>query len=254
MSGGRRIFLPGISQEFPRSPRAKPFSHRFTTVACTFKRAEIDRIASCHTMQLIGLRSCVSPPFRHFNINLAEAREYIGKQNKFPHICVTALPAGPRERDHNKRLMASHAKSLSAPYVVLLSRNGEHRYTFHQSEDDVCAFVLSLFEQHRVQEVQDETSRAAAAASRKGLSGAVSGNPEVVQYTANDVLDHLDLNIGDIQVLIKQQNCSNVDGSRGDVGKSQRPTFLAHDVDWVKSAVCQYLVRCLPSDDIEDEG
>ncbi|CUG88841.1 Hypothetical protein, putative [Bodo saltans] len=162
--------------------------------------------------------------------------------------------------------MATTVKTLTAPYVVLLDRDGEHRYTYHHCEDDVCAFVLSLFEQSRVQEVNAENAKAAAAASRRGGGGDGGGaSVEVIQYTANDVLDFLDLNISEIQVLIRSTSgaggnnasfsmgaSSSSQGLLASIAKTQRPTYNAHDVEWVKSTVCQYLVRCLPTDD--DEG
>jgi hypothetical protein len=157
-------------------------------------------------------------------------------------------------------------KTLTSPYVVLLDRDGEHRYTYHQTEDDVCAFVLSLFEQSRVQEVNTENARAAAAASRRGAGGdnAAGASVEVIQYTANDVLDFLDLNIGEIQVLIKvsgadtsntlmSASITSQSAAAGVVTKSLRPVYHAHDVEWMKSTVCQYLVRCLPPNEDDNE-
>jgi hypothetical protein len=141
-------------------------------------------------------------------------------------------------------------KELSAPYVVLLDKDGDRRFTFHETEDDVCAFVLSLFEQHRVQEVTEENARSAA--SRKGAGGVSNlPPPELIQYTANDVLDFLDLNVSDVQVLIRVRR--ELVPATGGGSKTQRPLLEAHDTEWVKSAVCRYLVRCLPQEDDDDD-
>lgn len=113
-------------------------------------------------------------------------------------------------------------------YVVLLERDGERRYTNLNTESEVCNYILSLYEQERMKKSEQEPKGKAAA--------------EVFQYTANDVLDFLDLNMTDVRVLLHVPTAARVD-------IKSRPLYEAYDIEWVKAAVCRHLVGQLQDDD-----
>ena len=82
----------------------------------------------------------------------------------------------------------------------------------------------------------------------------------VFQYTANDVLDFIDLNISDVHVLVRhpqrhrQQEAATAPVVPGGGANACRGALDVFDAEWVKSAVCKFLVRSVERSDGEEDG
>ena len=151
-------------------------------------------------------------------------------------------------------------------WIVLLHDAKGMHYSYVNSRDEVCTYLLEAFETFKVHAAQDGGggkggSEGSDDGAFDGVSSLGSGEegeepeegvaevfsptgggaspekgPTMIQYVVQDVLDYMDMTLEDLKVLERG----------GD-------TFAVHELEWAKTEICRYLVHEAEESGDDDE-